>query len=126
MSVDSVVLPVPDSPKKSAVEPLGDSLAEQCMGKTSRLGKMRLRAEKIDFFISPAYSVLPISTSCRSKSMATTVLLRQPWRSGSALKLGRSTTNQSGWSCGSSTFTKRFWEKRLCQAYSVTTRTLTR
>ena len=33
-SADSVVLPVPESPKKIAESPLGPTLAEQCIGIT--------------------------------------------------------------------------------------------
>ena len=38
-SAESVVLPVPDSPKNSVVSPSSPILAEQCMGSTSFSGK---------------------------------------------------------------------------------------
>src|SRR5437588_744758 len=37
-SAESVVLPVPDRPKKIAQSPFGPTLAEQCIGSTSRIG----------------------------------------------------------------------------------------
>src|SRR5438477_9599148 len=37
-SADSVVLPVPDSPKKTATRPSSSTLAEQCIGKTPSSG----------------------------------------------------------------------------------------
>ena len=37
-SADSVVLPVPDRPKKSAVSPVAPMLAEQCMESTPSFG----------------------------------------------------------------------------------------
>jgi hypothetical protein len=37
-SADSVVLPVPDRPKKIAVSPAGPTLAEQCIGMTDCAG----------------------------------------------------------------------------------------
>jgi hypothetical protein len=57
-SLERVVLPVPERPKKSAGCPLGarsgPTLQEQCIVATPRRGKRNWRAEKIDFLISPA------------------------------------------------------------------------
>jgi hypothetical protein len=53
-SAESVVLPVPESPKKTAVSPSGPSFAEQCMVSTPRCGSRKFITLKIDFFISPA------------------------------------------------------------------------
>ena len=53
---------IADSPKNTAVfSPL--VLAEQCIGKMPFFGKSRFITEKIDFFISPAYLVPPMSAS---------------------------------------------------------------
>jgi len=38
-SADSVVLPVPESPKNSAESPLAPTLAEQCIGITPCAGR---------------------------------------------------------------------------------------
>ena len=63
-SAESVVFPVPESPKKIAVlSPL--VFAEQCMGRMPFFGRMRFMTEKIDFLISPAYRVPPMMTSPR-------------------------------------------------------------
>jgi hypothetical protein len=55
-SADSVVLPVPDRPKKRATfsRSSRSTLQEQCMGSTERSGSSWFMAKKIDFFISPA------------------------------------------------------------------------
>jgi len=49
-----------------------------------------------DFLFSPAYSVPAIRISLRAKFRVMTVSLRQPWRAGSALKLGQLMIVQSG------------------------------
>src|SRR5215213_3242429 len=54
-SVDSVVFPVPDRPKKSAVLPSLPSFAEQCMVATPCRGSDPCITVKIAFLISPAY-----------------------------------------------------------------------
>ncbi len=41
LSAESVVLPVPDRPKKIAASPLGPTFAEQCIGSTS-LGRQHV------------------------------------------------------------------------------------
>ena len=66
-----MVLPVPESPKNSAVTPSAPMLAEQCMGNTSRCGSTKFITPKMDFFISPAYCVPPISTSFLVKLTST-------------------------------------------------------
>ena len=53
-SVESVVLPVPESPKKTATLPSGPTLAEQCIDMTPRTGRRSFMRVKIDFLISPA------------------------------------------------------------------------
>src|SRR3546814_19742299 len=53
-SAESVVLPVPDRPKKIAVSPSAPMLAEQCIGMTPCGGRTKLRTVKTAFFISPA------------------------------------------------------------------------
>jgi hypothetical protein len=52
-SADSVVFPVPDSPKKIATLPSWSTFAEQCMGNTPSSGRRSFMSEKIDFLISP-------------------------------------------------------------------------
>ena len=54
-SVESVVFPVPDSPKKSAVLPARPSFAEQCIVATPCRGSDPCITVKIAFLISPAY-----------------------------------------------------------------------
>ena len=95
-SAESVVLPVPESPKNSAVTPSAPTLAEQCMGKTLRCGSTKFITPKMDFFISPAYSVPPISTSFLLKFTNTKTSELVPSRSGSARKLGALTMVNSG------------------------------
>jgi hypothetical protein len=63
-------------------------LAEQCIGKTPSRGSRSFMSVKIDFLISPAYSVPPISTSCRVGWRRTNVSLRVPSSSGSASREG--------------------------------------
>ena len=66
--------------------------AEQCMGNTSRCGSRKFMTLKMDFFISPAYAVPPISTMRRVKftRMKTSELV--PSRLGSAWKPGAQMT----------------------------------
>src|SRR3546814_8889222 len=45
-SAESVVLPVPDRPKKIAVSPSAPMLAEQCIGMTPCGGRTKLRTVK--------------------------------------------------------------------------------
>ena len=56
----------------------------------------------MDFFISPAYRVPPISTSFLPKLMTMNVLVRVPCRAGSAWKSGACRTVKSGRKCASS------------------------
>jgi hypothetical protein len=53
-SAESVVLPVPERPKKTATRPSSSTFAEQCIGKTSSCGRRSFISVKIDFLISPA------------------------------------------------------------------------
>ncbi|MNE87224.1 hypothetical protein D3C80_1843970 [compost metagenome] len=56
-----MVLPVPDNPKNIAVSPSFPTLALQCIGKVFlKTGRIKFKAEKIPFFISPVYPVPPI------------------------------------------------------------------
>ena len=50
-------MPVPDRPKNSATSPSAPMLALQCIGSTPRSGSIQFITVKIDFLISPAYSV---------------------------------------------------------------------
>src|SRR5256885_3639974 len=77
-SADRVVLPVPDSPKKIAQSPFGPTLAEQCIGNTSRVGSTKLRYPNTDFLISPAYRVPPIKTKPAAKLTRMKVSERMP------------------------------------------------
>ena len=53
-SADSVVLPVPDSPKNSAESPCALTFAEQCIDITPSSGSRKFMTVKIVFLISPA------------------------------------------------------------------------
>ena len=53
-SAESVVLPVPERPKKIATSPSAPTFAEQCIGKTPSSGSRSFITVKIDFLISPA------------------------------------------------------------------------
>jgi len=53
-SAESVVLPVPDRPKKIATSPASPTFAEQCIGKTPSSSSRSFITVKIDFLISPA------------------------------------------------------------------------
>ena len=52
-SAESVVLPVPERPKKTATSPSSPTLAEQCIGNTPSSGSRSFITVKIDFLISP-------------------------------------------------------------------------
>ena len=52
-SAESVVLPVPERPKKIATRPWSSTFAEQCIGKTPSSGSRSFMTVKIDFLISP-------------------------------------------------------------------------
>ena len=60
--------------------------AEQCIGKMLRPGNKKFIILNIDFFISPAYSVPPIKTIFRVKSIKIKTSLLVPSISGSAKK----------------------------------------
>ena len=71
----------------------------------------------------------PISTSRLAKLQAMTVCERTPYRFGSALKLGRLTTVNSGTKPASSAAVgrrSRWRMKSACQAYSTKMRALSR
>src|SRR4029453_2122140 len=119
-SAERVVLPVPESPKKSATSPPSPTLAEQCIGKTPRsVGKTKLRTVKMLFLISPAYAVPQTSTTLRSKSIPTKVSDSVPSSSGSVSKPGTEITVQSGSKASSSSLEgrRKSWRaNRACQA----------
>ena len=84
---------------------------------------------KIDFFISPAYRVPPISTSFLPKWSTMKVPLRVPCRAGSAWKSGAWSTVNPGRKCASSAGTARMNMLRTnsaCHAFGVMNRTGTR
>ncbi len=124
-SAESVVLPVPDNPKNTAVSPLGPMLALACMGIVPCCGSTKFITEKADFFISPPYSVPLIKISFFWKSTRIEVGPLVPSSSFEVWKPGRSTmtygsvlpVNSPGFA-GSSMVRM----KRLCQAYCVITR----
>ena len=78
----------------------------------------------MDFFISPAYFVPPISTILFVKSVRMNVLDRTPSRSGIASNSGAAMTMNSGAcvaSSGGSGLMKSCFTKSACQAYSQMT-----
>ena len=82
---------------------------------------------KMDFFISPAYSVPPTRTSFLSKLRIMNVSDSVPSVAGSALKLGMSmTVNCGSWAaCFAASFSgmNMLRTNMLCHAISVTIRT---
>ena len=52
-SADSVVLPVPERPKRIAASPRSPTFAEQCMERKPWLGRRKFITVKIVFFTSP-------------------------------------------------------------------------
>ena len=84
---------------------------------------------KIDFLISPAYSVPPISTSAREGWRTTNVSLRVPSSSGSASTSGAWKTTASGSKSASSDSSgsmKSVLAKSACHGDPVITRTRSR
>src|SRR5690625_4008491 len=82
--------------------------------------------EKIDFLISPAYSVPPISTTRFLNEMTIKVSEFVPSSSGFALQVGADrTVNSDLWFFNSalSGVINNWRENRLCQAYSLITST---
>ena len=66
-SADSVVLPVPDNPKKTAVSLVSGSMfAEQCIGSVPSSGSTKFIVENTDFLISPAYRLPATMIVCAS------------------------------------------------------------
>ena len=88
------------------------TLAEQCIGRMPSSGRRSFITVKIDFLISPAYSVPPISTSVRAGCSATNVPLRVPSSSGSASSAGACRTSASASNVSSSS-SRRLDEDRL-------------
>ena len=95
-SVERVVLPVPERPKKTATRPSAPTLAEQCIDSTPRWGRRSFIRVKIDFLISPAYWVPPIRISWSVRCRITKLPARVPSAAGSAAKLGAWRTRASG------------------------------
>src|SRR3712207_3362435 len=96
-SAESVVLPVPESPKNSATSSSrSPTFAEQCIGMTPcSVGSTKFRTLKMLFLISPAYPVPATRTTLREKSMPTKVSDSVSSSSGSARKPGRSEEHTS-------------------------------
>eukprot|EP00965_Chrysotila_dentata_P262390 6214557-Pleurochrysis_carterae.AAC.3 len=63
----SVVLPVPDKPKKRVTSPLGPWLHDEWRGSTPRSGMWYIIRVSTPFFISPAYCEPRMTTSPRPK-----------------------------------------------------------
>ena len=63
-------------------------MALQCIGSTPLAGNSQFITVKIDFLISPAYSLPAMTISFCSKLSAIAVVLRTPSIAGSAWKCG--------------------------------------
>ena len=87
-SADSVVLPVPDSPKKMTESPASPTLTAECIGRTPSSGSRSFMTVNALFLISPAYSVPTMMTSIRSRWTRIAVSVRVPSVAGSALNDG--------------------------------------
>ncbi len=99
------------------------------MGSTPSSGRRSFITVKIDFLISPAYQVPPISTSVRDGCRQMKVSLRVPSSAGSAVTAGACRISASGLCVASSTSVgsmKSVFAKSACHALSVTTRTAMR
>ena len=94
-SADSVVLPVPDRPKNTAVSPSSPMLAEQCIGSTPSAGSRKFMTEKTDFFISPAYWLPAMTTTFFSKLTQMAASECTPSSSGMHLQPGAQMTVKS-------------------------------
>ena len=128
-SVDSVVLPVPERPKNTATRSSSPTLAEQCIESTPAFGSRSFMSVKIDFLISPAYSVPPIRMRPSERCSTTKLAARVPSVSGTAWKCGAWSTTASGrWAAISSSVgsMNRLRANSACQALSVTTRSARR
>ena len=121
---------MPERPKKTATRPSSPTFAEQCIGKTPSSGSRSFISVKIDFLISPAYSVPPISTSAREGCRKTKVPLRGvPSSLASASTAGACSTSAAGSKSSSSSSAgsmKRVLAKSACHGLYVTTRTASR
>ena len=84
-----MVLPVPDRPKNSATSPSPPILALQCIGSTPLSGRIQFITVKIDFLISPAYSVPAMMMIRCSNDSAMVVPLRTPSIAGIGLEMRR-------------------------------------
>ena len=126
-SLDSVVLPVPDRPKKSAVSPSSPMFAEQCIEQHA-LQRQRVVEDRedrlLDFagvvraadehqLLAEVHEDEDLASACRACA-------------GSALKFGASMTVNSGRCAarfaGSFSGRNMLRANRLCQANSFTTR----
>mmetsp|Transcript_19713 Transcript_19713/g.62050 ORF Transcript_19713/g.62050 Transcript_19713/m.62050 type:complete len:284 (+) Transcript_19713:853-1704(+) len=127
---ESVVLPVPESPKRSATSPRSPTLAAQCIVSAPRSrGSRKFITVKMPFFISPVYSVPPTRATRFPRCSATKFSERSPCRRQSAsvvpealytVKSGANVA-MSGVSLGRKNM---FFTKWCCQALAVTKRTL--
>ncbi len=87
-SADSVVLPVPDSPKKTTESPASPTLTAECIGSTPSSGSRSFMTVNALFLISPAYSVPTMMISIRLRWTRIAVSVRVPSVAGSALNEG--------------------------------------
>ena len=109
-----------------ATRPSSPTLAEQCIGRMPRFGSRSFISVKMDFLISPAYSVPPIRISEFVRWRLTKLVARVPSVAGSAVKLGACRIRASGWwrRISSSEGTMNIvCAKSACHALSDTTRT---
>src|SRR5690606_41287684 len=96
-SAESVVFPVPESPKKRATSPAAPALAGQCMGGTCRnLGSTKFNAENTAFLISPVYPVPPMRIIFLERLMMEELRWRVPAGGGSAWETGGVNVSQLG------------------------------
>ena len=122
---ESVVLPVPERPKKMTESPSAPTLTALCIGRTPSSGMRKFMTVNADFLISPAYSVPTMMISIRLRWTRIAVVVRVPSVSGSALndetqmivKLGANSA-----SCSRVGVRNRLRAKMLAQAVSVYTR----
>ena len=115
---------MPDNPKNRAVSPFSPMFAEQCIGKILLSGSKKFITPNIDFFISPAYSVPPIKTIFRVKSIRIKTSVLVPSISGSALKsLIQRMVNSGSWFVSSSLVGRinKLLENMFCHTRSLIT-----
>jgi hypothetical protein len=124
-----VVLPVPDRPKKTAVSPSGPMLAEQCIGMMPCCGSRKLSRPNTDFFISPPYCgaadqdqlLGEVDRDHRFRAAAVALGIGLEARQVDDRVFGREVRPARAF--GRTSIVRM---NRLCQANSLTTRTLTR